>query len=119
MTDYSSVKNELMLVLNCDEEQADEYGVIINNAIACVQDILKDSEYENDTRIVHLCAVKAYYRISLLRDADSQGVKSFKAGDVSYTADTSSAEVAKRLLEDALADCSRLIKRENFTFRVV
>lgn len=118
MTDYGLVKQELMKVLHCDEAQVDEYDSYINNAVASVAAVIKNSEDDNDIRIINLCAMKAYYQIVLTDDADD-GIISFKAGDVSYTRDACSVTRAKALLDLALSNCADLVKSEGFAFRAV
>lgn len=118
MTDLSLVKNELYKVLNCDEAQILEYEGYINNAVICVNSLLKNSENENDIRIVNLCAMKAYYQIALT-NCDDDGITSFKAGDISYTKDMSSVTKARELLNLAISDCGDLISRRGFAFKAV
>ncbi len=118
MTDYSLVKAELMRALQCDAAQLEEYEPYINNAVACVAPILKNPDDENDMRIVRLCAMKAYVQIALTDNSDC-GVTSFKAGDVSYTMDTFSAERAESLLASAMRDCRDLLKNSKFSFKAV
>ena len=117
MTDYSLVKNELMKALNYDDEQINKYESYINNAIACVASQLKNPEDENDARIVNLCAMRAYYQIILISDNDD--ITSFKAGDVSYTKDTSSVSRAKALFDMALDSCNDLVQSSGFAFKAV
>ncbi len=117
MTNYSLVKDELMKALNCGEEEISEYESYINNAIACVASQLKNPEDKNDVRIVNLCAMRAYYQIVLISDNDD--ITSFKAGDVSYTKDTSSVSRAKALLNMALKNCGDLLQSAAFAFKAV
>ncbi|MCH5321281.1 MAG: hypothetical protein J1E36_05930 [Eubacterium sp.] len=117
MTDYSLVKNDLMKALNCDDEQINDYESYINNAIACVASQLKNPEDENDARVVNLCAMRAYYQIILISDNDD--ITSFKAGDISYTKDTSSVSRAKALLDMAIGSCSDLVQSSGFAFKAV
>lgn len=117
MTDYSLVKNELMNIMHCDKHTLEPYEPLVNNAVLSIASLLRDAQCENDSRIVRLCAVKAYYQI-ILSDSDD-GITSFKAGDVSYTKDLSSAERAEKMLRLAMKDCSNLIKSSSFSFRAV
>lgn len=68
--------------------------------------------------IIRFCAVKAYYQI-VLADNEDDGITSFKAGDVSYTKDSSSAERAEKMLKLAMRDCGELIKNSSFSFKAV
>lgn len=117
MTDYRLVENELVLILHCDAEKLGEYEPYINNAAACISTHLKDIKTENDSRIVRLCAAKAYYQIVLSENEDD--ITSFKAGDVSYTRASSSVTRARAILDAAKSDCSDLIKNSSFSFVAV
>lgn len=118
MTEYSLVEKQLRLITDWDESQNEKYQSCIENAISCIAPLLKNEEDENDSRIVYLCAAKAYYRIVLTRSSDD-GIVSFKAGDVSYETDASSLPKAKELYETALEDCSAMLESDGFVFRTV
>lgn len=118
MTEYSLVEKQLQSITNCDESQLENYRNFIENAISCIAPLLKNEEDENDSRIVYLCAAKAYYRIVLTQSSEG-GIVSFKAGDVSYETDASSLPRAKELYETALDDCSAILDSDGFVFRTV
>ena len=117
MTDSNLVISELMLIMNCGKEEAEHYGSYIQSVTASVCSLLKSNEYENDARIVHLCAAKAYYTI-LLTD-ENGSLSSFKAGDISYKVDNNSLNNARILLENAYADCEQLTASGKFAFKAV
>lgn len=117
MTDYTLIKQELSKLLGCSESEAQQYMPYAENAAASVMATLKDTEYENDGRIVNLCAVTAYYQIVLSRQDD--GIVSFKAGDVSYTKENNQAENAYKLLKAAQKDCAALVNESGFAFKAV
>ena len=118
MTDCSLVKNELACIMNCGEEELEQYMPYINNSVSYVSSVMKNADDENDARIIHLCAVRAFYCI-LLTQSTSDGITSFKAGDVSYTMDMSALKGARVLLDMAVQSCSNLIKTEGFAFEAV
>lgn len=118
MTEYSLVAKQLQEITNWNEEQLEKQKGCIENAISCIAPMIKNSEDENDSRIVYLCAVKAYYRI-VLADVDNDGIVSFKSGDVSYERDTSSLERVKELYKSAFEDCHSLLNCDGFVFRTV
>lgn len=118
MTDNSLVKNELADIMHCEAKQLERYEAYINNAVLSTASLLKDVQDENDSRIIRFCAVKAYYQI-VLADNEDDGITSFKAGDVSYTKDSSSAERAEKMLKLAMRDCGELIKNSSFSFKAV
>lgn len=119
MTDYGSVKNELMLIMECSEDEVQKYEMYVQNVCCCVFDLLKNEKYENRAEIIHLCAAKAFYKISLIKEAGNSGVKSFKAGDISYTVDNSLSSAAEKVLKDAVADCRNLLADDEFVFKAV
>lgn len=115
MTDCGLVRDELKALLSLTDDEADGYDALINYAVSCIGALIKNSEDENDIRIVHLCAVKAYYQLSLVQD---DGISSFSAGEVSYSRDTSAHGRAKALLDDAVSACADLISG-GFAFKAV
>lgn len=118
MTNISLVKNELLKIFNGDSDSIADFEGYIEAAVACVYSSLNDTDYENDPRIIHLCAVKALNQIALTRQQDD-GITSFKAGDISFSKDMSSVTIAKELLKNAYADCRDLLKSKTFAFKVV
>ena len=83
-----------------------------------INSLLKSSDDENNSCVIFLCAAKAYYRYMLTNQSD--GITSFKAGDVSYSLDTSSAlENARAIYNFALEQCASLIKNNHFAFEAV
>ena len=103
MTDLSKIKAEFITLSSLSEEDAGKYQSLIE----------MECEY-----IIFLCAAKAYYRYMLTNQSD--GITSFKAGDVSYSLDTSSAlENARAIYNFALEQCASLIKNNHFAFEAV
>lgn len=119
MIDESLVKEEIVSISSFDGEQVEKYKNIILSAVSCVESLLKDKKSGRDVRIIHLCAVKAYYQIVLM-EQNNDGVTSFSAGDVSYSVDTSSADRARALLDIALSECRELmVSSSSFAFKAV
>lgn len=118
MTDCSLVKAELACIMNCGEDEIEQYMLYIHNSVGYVSSVIRNTDDENDARILHLCAVRAFYSI-LLTQSTNDGISSFKAGDVSYTMDMSALKGAKALLDMAVQSCSDLIKTEGFAFEAV
>lgn len=116
MTDTALVKNELSLVFNIESEKIEKYDSIINYAVCCINVLINEGSDENDLRIVHLCAAKAFYQIAVL---ENDGVKSFSAGEVSYETDACAFLSAKEMLDDAMKDCNQLLKSNDFDFKAV
>lgn len=116
MTDCSFVNQELKRLFDFEDTELEKYNDLIVNAVNCVNTLLKENADENDARIVHLCAMKAYSQIEVLHNDD---VASFSAGDVSFTRDTSSKDKAGLLLQEALNACSDLVSVSGFAFKAV
>lgn len=119
MTEYSLVAKQLQEITNWSDEQLENQKGSIENAISCIAPMLKNSEDENDSRVVYLCAVKAYYRTVLADTDEDDGIVSFKSGDVSYERDASSLQRVKELYESAFDDCRFLLDCDGFAFRTV
>ncbi|MCD7797423.1 MAG: hypothetical protein LUG95_07495 [Clostridiales bacterium] len=117
MTDYSSVKSELLLLLDCKEDEIEKYNSIICGICDLVFAVLNDEKYETDSRIIHFAAAKCYYQLLLFNQSDE--VTSFKAGDVSYSASSSAIDKARALYEQVMSNCCEMIKDSSFDFRAV
>ena len=89
MTDLSKIKAEFITLSSLSEEDAGKYQSLIEMECEYINSLLKSSDDENNSCVIFLCAAKAYYRYMLTNQSD--GITSFKAGDVSYSLDTSSA----------------------------
>ncbi|MGN0522373.1 MAG: hypothetical protein ACI4IQ_07030 [Eubacterium sp.] len=118
MTDCNLIRDELMQIMGCDENEVEQYSSHIENTAVYVSSLLKNSDTENDSRVVHLCAVKVFYKIALLKEADDS-FTSFKAGDVSYTKDNSYLTRAKELMSLAVQECSGILNSDYFVFEAV
>lgn len=116
MTDCALVKDELKVLLSLTDEEISNYDSLILCAVNWVNSLIKQEQSENDVLIVHLCAAKAYYQISLMQN---DGVSSFSAGEVSFSMGNNSLTSAERLLEDALTSCGDLIVNSSFAFKAV
>lgn len=117
MTDYTLIKNELKLIMGVDDNEIEKYDGLIINAASCISSMLSSADYENDARIVHLCAAKAYVKLLLINQGDD--VISFKAGDVSYTKGISCIENARQIYAMAADDCREMLKADGFAFKAV
>ena len=119
MTDYNSVKNQLVIISQMTEEEIEKYENCINSSIEYVFSALVSEEYCNDSRVIHLCAVNAFLKIALIKEADSDGISSFSAGDVSFSRDASSLDRIKLLYELARDECKDMVVDNGFSFKVV
>lgn len=118
MTDLSKVKEEFITLSLSSEEDANKQQSLIYMETEYINSLLKSSDDENNSCVVFLCAAKAFYRYALTNQSD--GITSFKAGDVSYSVDTSSAlENARAIYNFALEQCTSLIKNSCFAFEAV
>ncbi len=71
-----------------------------------------------ETELIYAAACMAFYRYSLLENSD--GVSSYKAGDIRVSHNSRSGiAAAKELLIDAIKSISDCIKSEDFCFKSV
>lgn len=118
MANYNDVKNELACIMRCNEDELEQYDSIISSAIECISFKLCDEEKLGEGSVIHLCAARAYLEIML--SSTDEDVTSFKAGDISFTRNTSTLENARELYSMALDACSPLLKSGgSFAFKVV
>lgn len=116
MANSNQITEELSLLLGADENDIEKYNNIINHCVECVKAKLKNKDDSEDSGIIHLCAVKAYYQIVLMQEDE---ISSFSAGDVSYSKNSSAVDKAEKLLKAAEKDCCTLLKCSDFAFKVV
>ena len=103
MTDLVKVKKDFITLSSLSEEEAGKYESLIYMETEYINSLLKNDGDENKNTVVFLCAARAYYQYVLTNQ--SEGITSFKAGDVSYSIDTSSnLENAKAICNFATAD---------------
>ena len=118
MTDLVKVKKDFITLSSLSEEEAGKYESLIYMETEYINSLLKNDGDENKNTVVFLCAARAYYQYVLTNQ--SEGITSFKAGDVSYSIDTSSnLENAKAICNFAFEQCTSLIKDKGFTFEAV
>ncbi len=118
MTDLTLIKKDFILLSSYTSEEAKQFESIMLMEAEYVDSLLKSSEDENKTCVVFLCAARAYYQCLLTNQSD--GVTSFKAGDVSYSLDLNeTVKNARAILDFALAKCAPIMKDENFAFEVI
>ena len=94
----NDVINRFSLVSGLDRKDISAYLPVILDAMAFFDEKTRDSELSasDRKRLTHACAVYAYYKISLCRNAEQ--LSSFKAGDVSFTVENLRAD-AKAMWE--------------------
>ncbi len=118
MTDLSKVREEFITLSSLSEEEAEKQESLIYMETEYTNSLLKSSDDENNSSVIFLCAARSFYRYVLTNQSD--GITSFKAGDVSYSLDASSAlENARAIYEFALEQCTSLIKNSSFAFEAV
>lgn len=110
MINSGYVKARVKSIFSLNNDEIKECDTYIEYAVKCVSPMIKDNVDENDIRIVHLCALKAYYYYSLMRD---DSISSFSAGEVSYTLNTDISSKLEALIEDAAVSCKDLLKHDN------
>ena len=118
MTDLSLIKKDFIILSSYSEEEARHFESFMEAEAEYVDSLLKNEEDENKACIVFLCASRAYYQCLLTNQSD--GISSFKAGDISYSVETNEAlNNARAICDFALAKCTALLKDERFAFEVI
>ena len=114
MIDIHDVVPVLSVLSGKTEEELASLSLIINNAISVVAE-LADGENLNCERLIFLAAAKANYDISLASNC-SDGITSFRAGDISITQSRESISCARAILDDAMKNASDIISDNGFAF---
>ena len=118
MTDLSLIKKDFILLSSYTNEQASRFESIMEMEAEYVDSLLKNSDDDNKACVVFLCSARAYYQCLLTNQSD--GVSSFKAGDVSYSLDLNEAvKNARAIVDFALAKCAPLLKDDSFAVEVI
>lgn len=111
-----SVLKEYYSPEGTDEELAPLCGMAVNELLPRI----KSEELHSDARLVSLAAAMANYRLCAKRLGKSDGVTSFKAGDVTVSvSSTALMEQAEKERSNALIAAIPLLKDEEFVFRQV
>lgn len=99
-----------------DEELAPVCTLTVNELLPRV----KSEEVHSDARLISLAAAMVNYRLCVKRLKNSDGVTSFKAGDVTVSVSASALmEQAEKEKNEALISALPLLKDEEFVFRQV
>ena len=99
-----------------DEELAPLCTLAVNEILPRV----KSKEMHTDARLVSLAAAMVNYRLCARKMRTSDGVTSFKAGDVTVSVSSSALmEQAEKEKSDALIAALPLLKDEEFVFKQV
>ena len=117
MTDYDVIKNELANMMGCEVSALENYDSLIEHCTDSITARVRNAQAHSDSRLNTLCAVKSYYQILLANQSDN--ITSFKAGDISYSTDSSALDNAKSLYAAMLKDCSDIIDDGSFAFKAV
>lgn len=81
---------------------------------------IKSEKFHSDARLISLAAAMVNYRLCVKRLKNSDGVTSFKAGDVTVSISASALmEQAEKEKTDALIAAAPLLKDDGFIFRQV
>lgn len=100
-------------------EEAAENEALLLAATRSICAMLRRGNYKNrENELIHAAACLAFYRYILAKQ--SEGMSSYKAGDITINSDILSAgKTARALLDDALAAISDCLKPKNFCFKSI
>lgn len=111
-----SVLREYYAPEGTDEEIAPLCTMAVNELLPRV----KSEKVHSDVRLINLAAAMVNYRLCIKKLKNSDGVTSFKAGDVTVTVSASALiEQAEKERNAALIAAVPLLKDEDFIFRQV
>ncbi len=115
MIDTKLVEESLKAIGDFEDGFEQKYSSLIKSSAVAVFELLKDGVDENDPRVIHFAAAKAFFAISNSASF-SDGVTSFSASGISITEKLDFAKNAKEILQNAKADCRCLILDDGFAF---
>lgn len=80
-----AVLKRFELVSGYDKERVSRYALMALDCVDTFSSRLPDKEYDEteQRRLIHACAVYAYYRVSLC--FENERVSGFKAGDIQFS----------------------------------
>ncbi len=111
-----SVLKEYYSPEGTDEQLAPVCTLAVNELVPRV----KNESVHSDARLVSLAAAMANYRLCAKKVRNSDGVTSFKAGDVTVSVSAAALmEQAEKDRKDALLAALPLLKDDEFIFRQV
>ena len=111
-----SVLKEYYSPEGTDEQLAPVCTLAVNELLPRV----KNESVHSDARLVSLAAAMANYRLCAKKVRNSDGVTSFKAGDVTVSVSAAALmEQAEKDRKDALLAALPLLKDDEFIFRQV
>ena len=109
MISVEEVKNAIKGISQLTDGDLEGKTALIENAIGYTEKIAKGYSQEDKPRVIMLAAARSYYYLVLL-NSNENGISSFRAGDVSFTKESSSlAQSAKEFYESTLSECSDLV----------
>lgn len=116
MINRQRVLSLLATLRTLDEDFETSFEDLIDFVVVWAQSIALDSSAESEL-LDFLAAAKLNYLLAV-RESDSGGVTSFKAGDVSVKEDgTAAVKAAKDILDSALCDADALVNlKSGFAF---
>lgn len=116
--EINNVKELVTQLSGLSDEELKGFNALIENIFQSFISSIEDKDGDS-SKAELLAAAKINYEIALT-NSESDGVTSFKAGDVSITKrGRASAESAKALYLCVLKDCGEFAEDSNFDFRCV
>lgn len=120
------VKDYLSDLTCWGEEEEEKILALCKSSLNEIESMLKADADRSDARISAVAAAKAYYKLSIKRSSSSEtdGITSFKAGDVSITQNSTGnsskiLDKAEKLYHEALQVLIPLCQDNGFAFENV
>ena len=113
------VVDRFALVSGLEQEQISKWIFVIVDCIKYFESMVNADSFAEvqRNRLVHACAVYAYYKYSLFNFAHSS--QKFKAGDVEITQSESIADKAHIMWQQEKEEIADIIDFDNFCFKRV
>jgi hypothetical protein len=103
------------VICGIDSDVAENYKSLVENATSAIFASLRSEEYEQDPRIINLCATKAGLAIAFALEAQDN-VTSFTAGDITINQEGKASTDIAMLFQQAKEDCAQLLNDDSFAF---
>lgn len=119
MIDPEKVLSRLKIMTDIELESEEKALILCSEAASQLNPKLRSPLYGDDPRVISAAAALALAAKTRNDALSSDGISSFKAGDVTVNMGTKSVEISQLLLKDALAAAADCLTDSEFFFREV
>lgn len=119
MIDPEKVLSRLKIMTDIELDSEEKALTLCSEAASQLNRKLRSPLYGDDPRVIAVAAALALTAKTRYETLSSDGISSFKAGDVTVDMDTKSEEIAQMLLKEALTAAADCLTDNEFFFREV